>query len=474
MKKFSLYIIILLFCKYLNAQQAFTNTGNLQIHPGASVSGFGNFSNASSGTLLNNGNFYLRGNITNDQSSMAVGSGILYLNGTSGQSVNGTQVYKTLNLITDNAAGITLNNNLSISGAHTYTNGIIVTSSTPNYLIYEAGSSYSGDADSRHVNGWVKKLGSTNFTFPVGNGTVIRNLTIESLSGSLEFNNRYQPSTPSSSSVQTPLVMVDGLEYWNLNRVDASGSAQVHLNWDNSKIAFPQYALSAIRVGYFTGGLWTDRGGSATGNISTTGDVTSNAVSAFGNFTFSSTEFLIPLKFIGIAAQRKTGYNLVEWRTASSMNTDHFEIERSENGLHFQKIGTMVSYNTASVMSYSFKDAQLIRGTLWYRIRSVDLDGDIKLSGIVSVKDGQLSNQSMYVLNNPARGSIHLFAPESYKGLCDYFITSTSGQLIQKGSITVNGAGNIFIKLDAGISQGVYILNVKKESQYFQERIVVR
>ncbi|MBC7830111.1 MAG: T9SS type A sorting domain-containing protein, partial [Chitinophagaceae bacterium] len=95
-------------------------------------------------------------------------------------------------------------------------------------------------------------------------------------------------------------------------------------------------------------------------------------------------------------------------------------------------------------------------------------------SDIVSLKEVTQSNQQMYVLNNPARGSIQLFAPGSYKGVCDYYISSTNGQLMQKGNLLVTGAGNVSIKLDAGISQGVYILNIKNNGQSFQERVLVR
>lgn len=197
MKRITIQITLLLFGAFVHAQQPFSNTGNLQIHTGGSLIGFGSFSNASTGSLVNNGSFYLRADLTNDQSSMATGTGILYLNGTVAQSVNGTQPFRTFNLVTDNntVAGITLNNNLSISGTHTFTDGIITTSSTPNYLIYEAGSSYNGDGDGQHVNGWVKKLGNTNFSFPVGNGTVIRKAAIESLSGSLPIATNFGPST---------------------------------------------------------------------------------------------------------------------------------------------------------------------------------------------------------------------------------------------------------------------------------------
>ena len=474
MKRNSITIILLVLFGNIHAQQAFTNTGNLQIHTGAFVTGFGNFLNTSTGALVNNGILYVRGNAGSDQVSMSIGTGTLHLNGTGNQSVHGTQDFRTFNLVTNNSAGISLNNNLSVSGTHTFTNGIITSSATPNYLIYQAGSSYSGDADSRHVNGWVKKIGNTNFSFPVGNGTFLRKASIELLSGSLEFNARYSAPTVLPTNVQSPLVIADANEYWIINRVDASGSARIQLNWDQSKVLFPPYILDAVRVAYFTGGLWTDQGGLATGNVATTGDITSNSMSAFGSFTFASNDFMVPLQFLGITAQRKSGYNLVEWKAVNAVHTDHFEIERSEDGVHFTRIGKSSSYNSPLVLLYSFNDTRLMPGVLWYRIKSVDKEGKFVLSPVVSVNDVPQSNYSMYVLNNPARGSIHLFAPESFKGISDYLITSASGQLVQKGTLKANGPGNVYIKLSSGISQGVYILNVKNGSQSFRERILVR
>ena len=475
MKRSIIQISLLLFGYFLNAQQPFSNTGNLQVHSGGAMTSFGNFVNTGTGNLVNNGNLYVRANFTNAQSSMAPGTGTLYLNGTGVQSVDGSQPVRTFNLVTNNnsVAGITLNNNLSVSGSHTFTDGIISTSTTPNYMIYEAGSSYSGDGDGQHINGWVKKFGNTNFSFPVGNGSVIRKAAVESLSGNLEFNARYNAPNPTSANVQTPLELVDPEEFWTINRVSASGSANIHLNWDDSRVNFPEYLLSAIRVAHYTGSLWTDIGGSAIGNVSTTGNITSNSVNSFGDFTFGSNAFLLPLRFVSITAQRKADYNFVEWKTITATNTDHFEIERSEDGLHFKKIGTAVSYNSISERSYFFTDMNLSPGTLWYRIRCVDKDGKFTLSALVSVNDRQ-ANRSMYILNNPARGSIHLYTPASFKGKCDYYLSGTNGQLTQAGTFIVNNAGNMFIKLQDGVTPGIYILHIRNNKNQFQEKVVIK
>jgi hypothetical protein len=215
-KKF-LPALLFLFSGMAHAQQTLTNFGNLQVHTGATVTGFGNFVNSSTAALINNGDLYLRGNITNDQASMSAGTGALYLNGSAAQALTGTQAFKTYSLVTNNTAGITLNNNLSVSNLHTFTNGIITTSAT-NFMVYEAGSSYTGDADARHVNGWVKKIGNTAFTYPVGTGIVARRITVSNLSASSEFNVRHRLTTPNNNSVLSPLFQVSRYEYWEVNR----------------------------------------------------------------------------------------------------------------------------------------------------------------------------------------------------------------------------------------------------------------
>src|SRR6185369_1693098 len=108
MQRLTILIALFFFCCHIHAQDAFTNSGNLQIFAGASVSGFGSFTNTSSGALVNNGDLYVKGNIVNDQSAMTVGTGALFLNGSSAQTLNGSQIFKTYHLNTNNAAGITL------------------------------------------------------------------------------------------------------------------------------------------------------------------------------------------------------------------------------------------------------------------------------------------------------------------------------------------------------------------------------
>jgi len=472
MRKLIIIQITLLFLGvYTNAQQAFTNSGNLQIHSGASVSGFGNFTNTSTAVIINNGSFYVKGNLTNDQSAMSAATGTLYLNGSTAQSVNGSQAFKTYNFVSDNTAGITLNNNLNVSSTHTFTNGLITSSSTPNYLVYEAGSSYSGSGDTKHVNGWVKKIGSTDFIFPVGNGTYQRHVALENLSAASEFNVKYNAPTPNNNQLQLPLKALDVYEYWEINQI-SGGTASVHLNWDNAKVTFPCYVLGDIAASYYDGSYWTDQGGTGTGDPTMAGDITSNTVSSFGYYAIGSRSFPLPLNFLNFTAQRKENYTHLKWITSEEVNTDHFEIERSENGMQFTKLASMPTMNHFNVQEYTYKDFFDFVGVAYYRIRCVDRDGKSKFSKIVPVYESSWLQKNILVLN-PASDEIIILSRTDDKEPSAYILFNEAGSTISKGRIQLMGGVANTIRLSFKPARGIYILKLYNSGREFVQKLVI-
>lgn len=74
------------------------------------------------------------------------------------------------------------------------------------------------------------------------------------------------------------------------------------------------------------------------------------------------------------------------WGTDQEVNSSHFEVQRSANGLSFQTIGNVPSrQNAESMHTYSWDDQAPAAGLNYYRLRSVDLDGTFTFTEIVSV-----------------------------------------------------------------------------------------
>jgi Secretion system C-terminal sorting domain len=471
-KTFLVFVLLFAVNCSLIAQVTVQNNGIV----GVPVSGIfyinGSLINASGAALTNNGSFYVRQDITNNQAAMSTGSGTLYLNGSSTQTISGTQTFKTYNLVT-NSAGITLNNNLSVTGLHTYTNGMITTSATPNYLVYEAGSSYTGDNDSRHVDGWVKKFGSTDFIFPVGNSVYERTIALINLTASSEFNARhYDNPTPNRINLFSPIVLIDTFEYWKINKI-SGGSAKVLMNWDNTKIPVPQVLYTNIRAGYYNGTYWINIGGTGVGSVATQGTVTSNSVSAFNNnFTIASTSWVLPLDIISFNGQHTGNYNRLNWTIANELNVLHYELQRSTDAVNFTTINIQNAKNNNGTELYTYDDVAALQNKLYYRLKCVDNNGQVKYSNIVIITTTSDSRKDFYVMRNPVSDRIDIYAGDLVKGTYQYSIANNAGQIVQSSKLDIKGQGIYTINLQSFLATGVYMLSVRNGENSLQKSIL--
>jgi hypothetical protein len=470
MKQLLFGMLLLPVANSVVAQNTVNNSGSLKIHSGANLAVHGDFINSSTAGLVNDGNLYVKRNLNSNQPAMSTGAGTLYLNGAALQTLDGAQAFKTFNLVTGNSAGILLNTDLTVSGAHNFASGVITTAATPNYLVYETGASYTGSSDGGHVNGWVKKNGATDFIFPVGNGTVQRPININNLSAGSEFTVKYGSATPNTTQMQSPIVMVDPNEYWEVNRV-SGGTAQVTLNWDRSKVAIPAWIESAIKVAAYDGSVWGSQGGTASGSIATTGTITSNTLSSFNRFTFGSTSTVLPLTLVSFDAKRKNEFTEVSWKTADEHNVSHFLVERSENGIDFYSIGKVNARNSGRRENYVLNDDKPLINTAYYRLKSIDNDGTFTLSNIVRLTES--SNGNSLLVNNPVYDKVVLTAKGDLTGEFDYNIYDINGKAVQRGKVNLKTNTQVIVPVSASISSGTYTINLHRQSIFISKKIIV-
>lgn len=96
--------------------------------------------------------------------------------------------------------------------------------------------------------------------------------------------------------------------------------------------------------------------------------------------TVLAVEFIEPIKAYPV----KDGIQVV-WTTASEENVARFEMERSDSGNGFEKIGAIAAQGSSNAIhSYNFKDENPLNGINYYRIKEVDFDGAGQFSRIVA------------------------------------------------------------------------------------------
>jgi hypothetical protein len=267
-------------------------------------------------------------------------------------------------------------------------------------------------------------------------------------------------------------VQVNANEYWQIDEI-SGGSGQVTLNWDNSKVPFDNVLISEIRVGLYISGSWVSGGGSAAGNVTTTGYVTSFIGTSFSApMTFGyGADVILPLKLISFTAERKTGISYLQWVTDNEKGADRFDIQRSYDGITFTTIGHTAARNSSRQEQYFYEDRTPLQGIAYYRIKPVDIDGKFSYTRIIAVTENQFSNNSFLVLN-PAKSVITVFNKSGYDGPFDYRLFNAAGQLVLKGNVnmTINGSAVLPVSSQ---SAGVYVLELSNNRTQFRKKILI-
>lgn len=117
-----------------------------------------------------------------------------------------------------------------------------------------------------------------------------------------------------------------------------------------------------------------------------------------GNTSLGS---LLPVELLFFKAIKLSDERIeVIWSTTSEVNVSHFEVERSYDGMNFEKIGERSATNTKELRQYQVYDTRGDKANvLYYRLRMIDLDQTVEYSKIVRLFYNE--NANCIVFPNP-------------------------------------------------------------------------
>jgi len=463
MRHHLLFLLIAFVCTRANAQ--FVNNGTLFVGTGSTLYVNSSFTNTSGGGWQNNGTAYVSGNLTNNQASAPAGSGTVVFNGTTEQTITGTAPFRSFNVTLNNAAGLILSNRLGIGdgtgGTLTFTAGAITSPVSTQDVYFYPGSGYTGYSATNQVIGFVTKSGSTDFDFPIGDGSHEADIVVSGVSGTADFQALYT-GTGFGTNVVTPPLVTNGVfqqEWWDLEQVAGASSAQVSLKWNDARKVLNHTSPGSLVVAHFTGGVWTSAGGSSSDLAgSPTGTVgPSNALSSFSPFTFGSTATPLPITLGTFTVEDENCQAYLSWTTTLELNAASFDIQQSTDATNFNTIATIKADDAAS--NYHTTVAQSTRQA-FYRLRMVDLDGTSTYSGIDGLTLTCLpSAQRLSLYPNPvgagANIQAHLTSSDA-RGTGELQVFDGSGRRLYAMVVTVNSGDNLFVLPTTGLPQGVY------------------
>jgi hypothetical protein len=186
------------------------------------------------------------------------------------------------------------------------------------------------------------------------------------------------------------------------------------------------------------------------------------------NPTNSTSQFWVcsvplPVDMLSLEAIRNNNVVDVNFSVASESNINNYNILRSNDGINFEMIGSeMPKNNVNGITSYSFEDANPLSGTSYYRIQTVENDGRVAHSKIVSTTDKKTSVVTLFP--NPASDEVTILSSNTITRI---EMENTLGQMVYEKNSTVNGltiplsnlaTGVYFVKIFEGETAKIYKL----------------
>jgi len=410
-------IFFLLFCFTVTTvvSQGIINNGaklivynNNYLHlNGCNANYFNNCYQSHNGVLENNGLITLQGNWLNNTEfplNLMAGAGCVVFNGNSLQSIMGNNDTYFSNIHINNANGIFLNTNISVSNNINFINGCL---DLRDYII---NLGMTGCIYNETENNRIKASDGINEGAGTGSVFLIKDLSA---------GNHYNISGSGIdifSKQNIGLLVIERKHSIQYYRMVNSISREYHF----STFILPVLPLR-LRMHYFDNELsgndeydlvlWNSEDNGNNWIIPKHSDknTDSNYIEKSGNFSMSSwtigvpfADSFLPVELLTFEGRCFQDGIKIKWSTASETGSDYFILERSDDGLNFQQL-VMINGagNSNTILHYEYLDMNPGNNNNFYRLKQADYNGKIKTFPMKTINCDNANHPEMEVNCSP-------------------------------------------------------------------------
>ena len=178
------------------------------------------------------------------------------------------------------------------------------------------------------------------------------------------------------------------------------------------------------------------------------------------DFEFSY-DGVLPIELLFFDAKIKDDKVEITWSTASEINNDYFNIEKSQDGKNFEVIASINGSGTSNIQhDYSFIDKNPVKGTAYYRLKQTDYDGKYEYSYIVAV---------LYINNKDTECKLNVY-PNPCIGKCIFLLENCENVKFSifdaLGNVVYSfepkeldkGSGSFTFNVQGNLKPGMYIV----------------
>jgi Secretion system C-terminal sorting domain len=165
---------------------------------------------------------------------------------------------------------------------------------------------------------------------------------------------------------------------------------------------------------------------------------------------------VLAIKFNYFNASKGNVSNTLNWQASCSSTQAIFEIQRSNDGRNFTAIYTITATQERCAQPFTFTDNTNLTGAVYYRIRSIDIDGGAKYSAVIKLTGAQKNMQLTAIVPNPVSDRAQLNIATPKKDRIELSVISIDGKTVLQRIVDLQ-PGSSVISLEVGnLQKGVY------------------
>ena len=181
------------------------------------------------------------------------------------------------------------------------------------------------------------------------------------------------------------------------------------------------------------------------------------------SFPYISCNISLPAVMLDFKGTKKNKTVDLDWTTLSEDNVNHFELQRSNNGVAYETIALIFSKGTGG-SDYMYPDKDPFTNINYYRLRIVDRDEKFEYSKIITVRFDDNTQEKVVITPNPVKNDINIRMTGLEKGTYHIELMNAVGQRFINKSVNVNQ----FVQTEtfarkSGMASGLYWVNIYNE-----------
>ena len=186
-----------------------------------------------------------------------------------------------------------------------------------------------------------------------------------------------------------------------------------------------------------------------------------------GGFYKLNSPYFIPVELTSFTADVIDGNIILNWNTATELNNQGFDVERSYDNENFIKIGFVSGFGTTTEQkAYSFLIDKVQSRKSFFRLKQIDFDGKFEYSNIVEV-DGISPTKFSLEQNypNPFNPTTRIDFTIPIESNVKISVYNLIGQKITEVVNSKFGVGKHSVSFDgSNLSSGIYLYKIEADN----------